>query len=322
MHVSQGGLELVNPGKISNKKYDAELLSKVTKDALTVQDIPEAYQWLEMAVAQSDIPVGVAVESSTAPGALGPLHECGAGHRVAHVQLILPSEHRLDTNQFWALPAAAQPPPSVPLDAHPLPNVRYRNPAAVPPHMLPDSGEDSLDSGEGSLDSDDAPLVPAPRKRQRAAAKKVARAVKARRKAKPKAKQRAKPKSQPKAADPPPPGGFACPQAGTYVLTHDMYPEGPGFSVSQLVGDNQGTEVEGCWGYKHLLSSVDPWKKSILRAKFGVGRGCIVDGGTDLIHSYSIITSWKRGLNTSTRKLPVAIQNIIKQRPDWSVLKD
>jgi hypothetical protein len=298
IHVSQGGLKLVKPGQISNKKYDKELLSKVTKDALTVQGIPEAYQWLEMAVAQSDIPVGVAVESSTAPGALGPLHECGAGLRVAHVQLILPSEHRLDPDRFWALPAAAQPPPSVPLGAYPLPNVRYTNPAAVPSHMLPDAGEDSLDS-------DDAPLVPVPRKRKRAAGKKVARAVKGR----PKAKR-----------DPPPPGGFASPQAGTYVLTHDLYPEGPGFSVSQLVGDNQGTEADGCWGYKHLLSSVDPWKKSILRAKFGIGRGCIVDGGTELIHSYSIITSWKRGLNSSG-KLPVAIQNIIKQHPDWLVLQ-
>jgi hypothetical protein len=100
-----------------------------------------------------------------------------------------------------------------------------------------------------------------------------------------------------------------------------MYPDGPGFSVCQLVGDNQGTKDDGCWGYKHLLSSVNPWKKSILRAKFGVGKGCIVDGGTGLIHSYSIITSWKRGLNAGG-KLPFAIQNIIKQHRDWLVLQD
>ena len=154
----------MKPGKISNSKYDAELLSEVTKEALAVQGIPEAYEWLEMAVAQSDIPVGVAVESSTAPGALGPLHKCGAGNRVA--ELILPLDDRLDPEELWAPLAAAQPPPSVPLGAHPLPNVRYTNPNKVPSHML-------LAPGEDSLDSDDAPLRPASRKRKRTAANKV-----------------------------------------------------------------------------------------------------------------------------------------------------
>jgi hypothetical protein len=160
-HVPQGGLNLVAPGQISNKKYDAELLSQVTKDALTTQGIPEAYDWLEMAVEQSDIPMGVAVESRTAPGALGPFYECGAGVRIAHVQLILPSEDRLDPERFWALPVDAQPRLAVAPGAHPLPNLRYSNPVAVPSHMLPDPGDDSVDS-----DDSDAPLVHAQRKRK------------------------------------------------------------------------------------------------------------------------------------------------------------
>jgi hypothetical protein len=300
-------LELVKPGKISNKKYDAQLLSQVTLDALTTQGIPEAYKWLEMAVEQSDIPIGVAVESRTAPGALGPLHECGAGRRVAHVQLILPSEDRHDPELFWAIPAVAQPP--VPLGAHPLANVRYTNPAQVPSNMLPQPDEEPSDS------DDDAPLVPVSRKRKRAKPKKKPTKARGSRQKKAKHKKAEQKKAEGKAQQT---VNFSSLLDGTYVLTNDRFPEGPGFSVSQLVSDNQGTEADGSWRYKHLLPSVDPWKKSIVSAKFGRGRGRIVDGGSDLIHSYSIITAWQEGLNASG-KLPARIQNIMKQHSDWLV---
>jgi hypothetical protein len=153
---------LVAPGRISNKKYDAELLSTVTLNALTVQGVPEAYRWLELAVEESDIPMGVAVESKTPPGALGPLHECGAGQRVAHVQLIQPSEDRHDPELFWYIPPEAQAHPIVHDPTIPLPRVRSKNPAQV---LLV------------SEDSDDAPLIPAVRKRKRAAAAKPSRKV-------------------------------------------------------------------------------------------------------------------------------------------------
>jgi hypothetical protein len=316
VHFPQGGLELVKPGMISNKKYDAELLSAVTLEALTVQGIPEAYKWLEMAVEQSDIPMGAAVESMAAPGALGPLHECGAGRRVAHVQLILPSEDRHDPNLFWALPAGAQAQPSVHLNAHPLANVRYTNPAQVPSHMLPDPSSD---------DEVEAPVAVG-RKRKRAksaqpkpkAKQKKARQVKAKQnKAEQKNFKAEQKKAEKKKAEQT--IDFSSLRAGTYVLTNDQFPAGPGFSVSQVVSDNQGTEDDGAWRYKHLLPSVDPWKKSIVSAKFGVGRGRIVDGGTDVIHSYSIITTWRGGLN-ATGKLPAKIQNIVKEHKDWLAL--
>ena len=70
-----------------------------------------------------------------------------------------------------------------------------------------------------------------------------------------------------------------------------------------------------------MLSSEDPWKKSILRAKFGVGRGRIVNGGTDMIQAWSIIAAWKGGLSASG-KLPARIQVILQEHSDWASLED
>lgn len=315
----------------------------MTLDALTVQGIPEAYDWLKLAVEQSDIPVGAAVQSRTPPGALGPLYECGAGQRVAHIQLILPSEDRDDPEKFWAIPASAMAPPIVHSPAAPHPALRYTELSKVPAHMRPDVSD--------SDDSDNQPLValktskrkrPALKKhQQKAAVKKAAvkktgakkrsmapggrKAVKKRplavgRKAAPKKRRTMQTDEQGE-----PLSNLA---AGTYVLTHDMYDpavrgqdERPGFAVCRLVGNNLGTAADGCWRYKHLLSSEHPWKKSILHAKFGLGRGCIVSGGTAVVQAWSIVGAWKGSL-TSSGQLPVAIQGILKQHRDWPVLED
>jgi hypothetical protein len=334
---------LVAPGRISNEKYNKQLLSKVTLDALTVQGIPEAYDWLKLAVDQSDIPVGAAVQSSTPPGALGPLYECGAGQRVAHIQLILPSEDRDDPEKFWAIPASAMAPPIVHNPAAPHPALRYTEPSKVPAHMRPDVRD--------SDDSDNQPLMalraskkkrPAVRKHQKKAAAKKAPVKKTG------AKKRSMAPVGRKAAKKRPlaVGRKAAPKkrrtmqtdeqdeplsnlaAGTYVLTHDMYDpavrgqdERPGFAVCRLIGNNLGTAADGCWRYKHLLSSEHPWKKSILHAKFGLGRGCIVSGGTAVVQAWSIVGAWKGSL-TSSGQLPVAIQGILKEHRDWPVLED
>jgi hypothetical protein len=337
-------MELVAPGRISNAKYDKQLLSKVTLNALTVQGIPEAYDWLKLAVEQSDIPIGAAVQSSTPPGALGPLYECGAGQRVAHVQLILPSEDRDDPEKFWAIPASAMAPPIVHNPAAPLPAVRYTALAQVPAHMR-------LHDVSDSDDSDNQPLValttlkrkrPALNKhRQKRVVKKAAVKKRA-------AKKRSMAAGGPKAAkERPLAAGHKAPKkkrrtmqtdeqdeslsnlpAGTYVLTHDMYDpavegqdERPGFAVCRLVGNNLGTAADGCWRYKHLLSLEHPWKKSIVHAKFGIGKGCIVNSGTAVVQAWSIVGAWKDGL-TSSGELPVEIQGFLKQHRHWSVLED
>jgi hypothetical protein len=378
--VAQGGLGLVAPGRISNKKYDRELLSDVTLHALTVQGVKEAYDWLASAVAESDIPVGAAVEAKTPPGAMGPLHACGAGQRIANVQLILPSPDKDDPEKFWAIPADGRSQPIVHDAANPLPKVRYKNPSQVPAHMqLVTSDSDDAD------DSDNQPLMVPVQKRQRAPSKKQVAKSKppAKRKAPAKRKSvkktvgtkkvgakqartanaRQQPRDehheedegelwQPTAsrgkatpsrkrrrtqpadeqnqgdADPSQSASLSDLGSGMYTLTHDLYPPEdeeheprPGFSVCQLVSDNQGTQAGGCWRYKHMLSSVDPWKKSILRAKFGVGRGRIVDGGTNLIPAWSIIAAWRGGLSASG-KLPASIQVILQQHSDWASLED
>jgi hypothetical protein len=310
---------LVAPGRISNAKYDKQLLSKVTLDALTVQGIPEAYEWLKMAVDQSDIPIGAAVQSSTPPGALGPLYECGAGQRVAHIQVILPSEDRDDPEKFWAIPASAMAPPIVHNASAPLPAIRYTKPKDVPAHMLPGVSD--------SDDSDNQPLMARKTtKRKRAASKKVQNKAAVKKKAKKatRVKKKAKKKSCSKQTDQ---QKFDNLPAGTYVLTHDMYDpsvEGldqrPGFAVCRLVGKKLGTDADASWKYKHLLSSEPPWKKSILRAKFGVGRRCIVNGGASVISAWSIVAAWKGGL--ASGKLPVKIQDILKEHRDWLGLED
>jgi hypothetical protein len=328
---------LVAPGRISNAKYDKQLLSKVTLDALTVQGIPEAYDWLKLAVEQSDIPVGAALQSSTPPGALGPLYECGAGTRVAHIQVILPSEDRDDPEKFWAIPAFAMAPPIVHNASAPLPAVRYTKPADVPAHMLP-----AVTDSDDSDDSDNQPLVAVKKvhkkaavkkqaKRKRAASKKVQNKAALKKKAKKrtaasvkKPAKAAKKKRRSMQADGQP---FANLKAGTLVLTHDMYDpsvEGqdqrPGFAVCRLVGNNLGTAADGCWKYKHLLSSEHPWTKSILHAKFGFGKNGIVSGGTEVIHAWSMVASWNSGLQAG--KLPVVIQVILQEHRHWSMLED
>jgi hypothetical protein len=105
----QGGLAQVEPNRISNQKYNDQLLSATVKDALTVQGIPEAYDWLEEAVKQQDIPIGRALEVEAGSGALGRLHEVGVGARVAPVQVIHPSPHLDDPERFWHLPDQAMP---------------------------------------------------------------------------------------------------------------------------------------------------------------------------------------------------------------------
>ena len=125
------------------------------------------------------------------------------------------------------------------------------------------------------------------------------------------------------------PHGFAkALVAGTYVLCHGLYagdrpedPDRPGFSICVLTGEDQGTKEAGCWGFKHWLSSKKPWKKSIVDAKFGVGRGCIVDGGTAVVHTYQMVSAWRSGLLKSG-KLSVDVQKIIKEHADWSSLED
>jgi hypothetical protein len=124
--VLQGGLTQVEPNRISNKKYNAQLLSATVKDALAVQGIPEAYDWLEEAVKQEDIPVGRALQGEADPGALGQLHEVGAGARVAPVQVIHPSPHPDNPELFWLLSEQAR--PSVFAPEAGLPKLRYLNP--------------------------------------------------------------------------------------------------------------------------------------------------------------------------------------------------
>jgi hypothetical protein len=159
-HLSpQCALGHVEPSRISNKKYDAELLHPVTKSALQAQGISEAYTWLEACVAESDIAVGRPLESAQAQGTLGRLHEVGAGRRVAAVYVMEPCIHLGDSNRFWSLPADALPPPVQQDYARPLPRVRYKEPQKVPIALVASVPDDS---------DDERPLVPLKRPRRKA----------------------------------------------------------------------------------------------------------------------------------------------------------
>lgn len=167
----------VAPNRVRNKKYDNELLSPVVKDALAVQGIPEAYEWLEEAVRQADIPVGPALHHEQTPGTMGLMHEIGAGTRVAAAQVIIASDALSDMNLFWQLPLSARADPVAQSVVRPLPNVRYSQPQHVPDDL----------KHAADPDSDDAPL------------QSMRKAVRARRKVKSKAKGEAalpKPKAR------------------------------------------------------------------------------------------------------------------------------
>jgi hypothetical protein len=235
--TTQGGLTQTVPHRISNKKYDKELLSSVVKDALTVQGIPEAYEWLEEAVKQQDIPVGRALELETAPGALGRLHEVGAGTRVAPVQVIHPSPYLDDPERFWFIPEQARPLVFAPVQG--LPALRYSRPGDVPAHLLP--------AAEPS-DDDDVPLLQlvVKAKRKRGGGKAAKR----------------KPRKKKKSNLDEPALRVTDVRAGKLVLTHDNFGEEGrdrwGYSVCKIVGDNQGTDASPCWRYKLLASPVSP----------------------------------------------------------------
>ena len=57
--------------------------------------------------------------------------------------------------------------------------------------------------------------------------------------------------------------------------------------------------------------------KSIVHAKFGLGKGCIVNGGTAVVQAWSIVGAWNSGL-TSSEELPVAIQGFLKQHRTYT----
>ena len=295
--TTQGGLTQSVPHRISNKKYDDELLSRVVKDALTIQGIPEAYEWLEEAVKQQDIPVGRALELEIAPGALGRLHEVGAGARVAAVQVIHPSPYLDDMERFWSIPQQARPLVFAPVQG--LPDLRYSRPVDVPAHLLP---------AAEPADEDDVPLLQlvAEAKRKRGGGKAAKR------------KPRKKKKSN--LDDPALRVTDVC--AGKLVLTHDNYGEEGsdrwGYSVCKIVGDTQGTDASPCWRYKLLATPVSPWKKATVDAKFGT-RG-MTDGGSARVHFYSIVSVFER-LNANG-SLPAHMKLVMKQHPDWASLEE
>jgi hypothetical protein len=311
--VLQGGLTQVEPNRISNKKYNAQLLSATVKDALTVQGIPEAYDWLEEAVKQEDIPVGRALQVEADPGALGRLHEVGAGARVAPVQVIHPSPHLDNPELFWLLPEQAR--PSVFAPETGLPKLRYLNPQHVPAHLLP--GAD-LAASEVDDDDDDAPLLPAERNPKPPAKKKMP--VKKRRR-KP---VKTKPIKKKKRKAVPPALRAVDVHDGEFVITHDSYatPDNDrgGYSVCQIVGNNQGTPDNPCWAYKHLLSSVEPWKKSVLDAHFGCGTGSVVDGGSARVQFYNIVSAFDRMNARGT--LPARIKAVLRQHREFATLEE
>ena len=317
-HVAvQGGLTQVEPNRISNQKYNAQLLSAAVKDALTVQGIPEAYDWLAEAVKQQDIPIGRALEVEARRGALGRLHEVGAGARVAPVQVIHPSPHLDDPERFWHLPDQAMPNVFVPEAG--LPKLRYLHPQHVPVHLLP--GADLVASATDD-DDDDAPLrlLPAKSKPKPPVKKPIPGKKRKRRPAKTKPIKKNKHKSRADA----PALRVVDVRDGEFVITHDSYSTTAndrwGYSVCKIVGPNQGTAASPCWAYKHLLSSVDPWKKSILDAKFGCGTGSVVDGGSARIQFYNIVSAFDRMNARGT--LPARMKAVLKQHPDWSTLEE
>jgi hypothetical protein len=304
--VLQGGLTQVEPNRISNKKYNGQLLSATVKDALIVQGISETYDCLEEAVKQSDIPVGRALQAEADPGALGRFHEVGAGARVAPVQVIHPSPHLDNPELFWFLPEQARPIVFAPETG--LPKLRYLNPQHVPAHLLPGAAVSA------SSDDDDAPLRPAQpmKKRRRQPAKSGPQPVKK----KPIQKKKRK-------ADPPALRAVDV-RDGEFVITHDSYatPDNDrgGYAVCQIVGANQGTPDNPCWAYKHLLSSVEPWKKSALDAHFGCGAGSVVDGGSARVQFYNIVSAFNRMNARGT--LPARIKAVLRQHREFSNLEE
>jgi hypothetical protein len=304
----QGILEHVEGGRISNKKYDAELLHPVTQNALESHGIPEAYTWLEACVKEEDIAVGRALEASAARGSLGRLHEVGAGQRVAPVLIMEPSPHLGDTHRFWRLPADVLAMPVEYDDSRPLPNVRYKDPRQVPDQFV-----------ASDEDSDDRPLLSKPRKRQHA--KKRKKTEEARNKARQR-EQVKKRKKEKEAAE----SALTVDEvhAGRLVVTHDNYgtdekPQ-PGFSVCKIVGDRLGTADDPSWSYQHLLSSKKPHLKAVVGAKFGLGKGSVVDAlGGQVVHFYTIVAAFD--VLRPNGQLPMVIRRVIKGHRDWAALQ-
>jgi hypothetical protein len=301
----QGTLEHVEGGRISNKKYDAELLHPVTKAAVAAQGIPEAYNWLEACVAEEDISVGRALEQTAKRGTLGRLHELGAGRRVASVYVMEPSPHLSDQHRFWRLPEDVLALPLVYDEARPLPRVRYKDPRQVPVASI----------ASDASDSDDRPLVlrrpvikASPgQKRKRADEKAASKRKKAEEKAASKLALTVE-----EVRD------------GRFVVTHDDFgtdeKSQPGFSVCKIVGGQVGTAERPAWSFKHLLSSTPPHLKGVVTAKFGIGKGAVVDAlDGDVIPFYTIVAAFDR-LNRNCQ-LPLAMRNVIKQHRDWAALE-
>lgn len=337
-----------------NKKYDQEILSDAIKNALEAEGIPEAFGWLEEAVAEADIPVGRALEQETPPGAVGPLHEVGAGQRKASVQVITAPEEPVDAVQFWRLPPRHDAPATAAV-ARPLPMLRYSQPSSVPAELKQEAA------------SDDEPLAP-PGVSRASKRKAAAKAKKQKKKAEAKVKKAAAKKKKTKAPakkaaakaakqaaakgrfstrskrrrgeqspspeaptnvkrrkmKPAPEPAQALTaddvKAGDFVVTLDEHPGGLGFNVSKLHGRNQGTHEEPAFFYKHYLGSVLPTQSSIVDAKFGYGsRSSIVDGGSSLLHGWSIVAVF---LKLEKGSLPKEVRKIVREHPNWKDLGD
>jgi hypothetical protein len=308
----QGALKHVVGGRISNKKYDAELLHSVTKTALESQGIPEAYAWLEACVAEEDIAVGRALEASAARGSLGRLHEVGAGQRVAAVHIMEPSPHLEDQHRFWRLPADVLAMPLEYDDSRPLPNVRYKDPHQVPDHLI----ASDVDS---DVDSDDRPLLSLkrPRSKVRNNAKKHPRSQVQKKAKKRKVRGNAKEDAEPALT-------VDEVRAGRFVVTHNNFGTAekyqPGFSVCKIVGDRLGTAADPSWSFKHHLSSQQPHLKAVVGAKFGLGRGSVVAALEGEVILFSSIVAAFDGLN-SNGQMPAEMRTVIKQHRDWAALE-
>jgi hypothetical protein len=169
------------------------------------------------------------------------------------------------------------------------------------------------------VDSDDEPLIPprrtSNRRRSAARSKKPSRPRKRR-------KKREVPAPPQPAHDPEASTGRITAddlKAGNFVVTIDEHPEGLGFNVSKLCGSNQGTRLEPAFRYKHHLASVHPWQSSIVDAKFGYGRGAIQDGGSALIHGYSMVAIFSK---LEKGELPQAVKTIVREHPEWEGLSE
>lgn len=304
----QGTLKHVEGGRISNKKYDAELLHPVTKAAVEAQGIPEAYDWLQACVAEEDISIGRALEQVAKRGTLGRLHELGAGQRVAVVNVMEPSPHLADQHRFWRLPKDVLALPLVYDESRPLPQVRYKDPLQVPVALI----------ASDASDSDDRPLLP---RRTVIKRRREKKSVKQRRAQK---RKRADEKAACKKAA----SELALTadevRAGRFVVTHDDFGSDqksqPGFSVCKIVGDQVGTAEYPAWSFKHLLSSRPPHLKAVVTAKFGLGKGSVVDAlDGEVIQFYTIVAAFD-GL-TRNSQLPLEMRNVIKQHRDWAALE-